>query len=600
MPRDLFADTASGPRDLLADQPPKPKKSTVPTPTDFPRVSPGVQKDRDFTRYGLLRSEEAATTADPNLRRELDDMNQRYPDFDARYKTTSAVTKAAAPPKPKIPAPETAGTTPPVPTAPQASPTSAPPKTGGLEPPSGVSGWAAKQLVDLYQKGSPLSYILEPLLSMGTAGTSGMVGGAMSALLDKQKGEKREDAFARGMEALTYHPHTERGRAGMEGVSNFVDKAKIPAAMPELAGMRSPIPKNEKWERPPTEREATIADLMDKGYTIPSMEGRPSMLNNILQGLAGKVQTERRSSMKNVDVVKRDAARALELPPETELTMAKLNELRSGPWRAPYIALDGMPRIVLDGQFVDSPLIKGIQEVKNPIRAPGPMGNYQRVQSRYITGKDAAEGLQSLRMEARGFQEKFKKTGDPADRKLAKEYSDAAANLESQVDRYLDQHGHAELMDDLRHSRKLFARSYQVEKALNDATGEVSPGKIAAQDTREGVVQGPLKNISDISKLSQRATQSESKVGATPDVSPLGAGAAMMANNPTRALDYLLLRPLLTRLITSPTYQDKFVRPDLGQKMPISRGAPYAEMEGSLGAVMAAMQDKERRKKAGQ
>lgn len=593
---------AAGPWTKFAGQKPA-KPASTPTPANFPKMSGTEQRERDFVRYGLLRSEESGAANDPNLQRELADMDRRYPDFRERHQKTQPIVKAATPPAPKFPQPQPAQAPIPSGPPPQAgapAPTPAPAAAPAVPDEKAQRG---AQYDAIMQKGTPLNAILEPLLAMLTGGTTGMAGGSVAAITDKQAGEKREDAYARGADALTYSPKSDYGKAGMAQVEKLLgwlqDTGKMPAALPELFGLGGSGVRKEKWERPPTVREGTVADLMDKGYTMPPMEGNPSTLNNLLQGMGGKVQSERAASRKNVDVIKRDAARALELPPETELTVQRIKDLRAGDWRAPYIAMDTIPRIVLDDQAVTSDLWPKINDVTNPGNIPGPMGNHPRVQSRYITGKDAAEGMQQLRADANDLWKQYRKDGNPETKKSAKAHSKALAELESQVDRYLKQHGHEDLLDQLQHSRTLYARSYTVENALNDATGEVDARKVLSGDKATRSAAGPLKNISDAAELSRRATQSESTVGATPDISPLGIGAATISNNPTRAIDYLLLRPLITRLINSPGYQDRFVRPDLTESMRLPSGPPYAENTGALGAIQALMADKRKREEEG-
>lgn len=83
------------------------------------------------------------------------------------------------------------------------------------------------------------------------------------------------------------------------------------------------------------------------------------------------------------------------------------------------------------------------------------------------------ENLKNARFAAREAGESFKNTGNPAMQKEWWKLKEIAQNIEDVVEKHAVQAGRPDLVDSLRDARKVIAKSYDVEAALNPSNGQV-------------------------------------------------------------------------------------------------------------------------------
>ncbi len=193
-------------------------------------------------------------------------------------------------------------------------------------------------------------------------------------------------------------------------------------------------------------KQQTLEEGRKAGYVVPPTEVNPSFINEKLESLAGKAAVKQEAVLRNQGVTNALAAKALGLAPDTPLTEGTLNAVREHA----------------------SPPYKQVAQIS-------PMG------------ASALEKLKDARFEASDAWKFYQRSGDPAARKEAAALSQKADLYESAIEKMAKQAGQPGLIDDLRESRKLIAKTYDVEKSLNLGSADVSAPALGSQLDKAGL-----------------------------------------------------------------------------------------------------------------
>jgi hypothetical protein len=137
------------------------------------------------------------------------------------------------------------------------------------------------------------------------------------------------------------------------------------------------------------------------------------------------------------------------------------------------------------------------------------------------------EGIQltrALRAKATANLKNFTNPEKVAEGKAQKAASDAIEDL---MEQNLATSKNKQLLTDFRQARQLYAKTHDVEAALNDATGNVNAAHLAKL-LDKGKLTGELKTVAQVAKSFEKATQRPEKIGSTPGFSPLDLGTAVI------------------------------------------------------------------------
>lgn len=186
-------------------------------------------------------------------------------------------------------------------------------------------------------------------------------------------------------------------------------------------------------------RDATIAAARDAGYAIPPTAANPTWINRTLESLAGKEATRQAASVSNQNVTNSLSRKALGMADDVGLTDDALYAFREAAAQ-PY----------------------------REVSALGPQA------------ADALEQLKQARHDATVYFKHYDRSADPASLKQANSLKAAAEALEQQLEQFATAAGRPELIPALREARKQVAKSYTIERALNDSTGNVDARALAA------------------------------------------------------------------------------------------------------------------------
>jgi len=279
-------------------------------------------------------------------------------------------------------------------------------------------------------------------------------------------------------------------------------------------------------------RDATIAQAREAGYVIPPSTTNPSWLNRSLESLAGKDATKHAASFQNQEVTNSLARKALGLDDSVSLSDDVLRGIRkeAGKSYADVAALDS-------------------------------------------TAPNVLEELKNSRFQANAYMKFYGRSGDPKALAEANMHKEAADKLESALEQAATFYNKPELLDALKASRKQIAKSYTVDRALNDATGNVNAKLIGKAFEKDAPLTGELETIGKFASAFPQASRLADDIG-SPGVSKLkfalasilGTGGAVGGGPVGAAAGALpFVAPDLAKsLILSKGYQSLMANPKYG------------------------------------
>lgn len=330
------------------------------------------------------------------------------------------------------------------------------------------------------------------------------------------------------------------------------------------------------------ETRAAVSAARDAGYVIPPSQANPTLLNNAVEGFAGKASTAQKASVRNQtvtnDLVKRDLGLAADQP----ITVDALKAIRQEAGQA-YDAVANSGTITPTqayGEALDkivAPLKKAAEGFPND--APSPI--IAKIESLRSPQFDADSALAKIK-ELRGMADSAYAKGD---KDMGKALKSGAAALEDAIDTHLQSIGApADLIDNFRNARQLIAKTYSVENALNAESGNVSAAKLAAQLKKGRPLSGETRDAAEFASRFPKAAQNVETIGSTPGVSPLDVWGSVTASqatgNPLLAAG-VAARPILRSVALSGPIQNRLAQVQSGPGI-VNRLATSPELQQLL------------------
>lgn len=304
------------------------------------------------------------------------------------------------------------------------------------------------------------------------------------------------------------------------------------------------------------------------GYVVPPTQARPTLLNRLAEGFSGKITTAQNASAKNQGVTNSLAAKELGLPADTQLTPDVLKTVRDAAGQA-YDVVSSSGTITPGQPYLDAldkiaaPAIKAAQGFPNA--KPSPV--IELVESLRSPNFDAGSAVAKLK-ELRTAADDAFRTGNTD---VARASKAAAGALEDALEAHLGQIGNPQALQDFREARKLIAKTYSVERAMNPTSGSVDARKLAGQLNKGKPLSGDLKTIADFANRFPKATQTVEGMGSLPQTSPLdwaASGGISAATGSPLMLASVMARPASRRLALSDLVQNRLVQPPAGAQSP--------------------------------
>lgn len=312
-----------------------------------------------------------------------------------------------------------------------------------------------------------------------------------------------------------------------------------------------------------TVKDATTKEAQSIGYVVPPTHANPSVLNRTMEGIAGKLTTAQRAAEKNQAVTDNLARSALGLRPTDPITPELLSSIRQQAGAA-YEAIKQAPIVVKsDARYVSDlrGVLAGSKEIAESFPDLADDGLEKLVSG--VSGAEFKPGpVIELIKRFRDDAKTLFRSDSPEKVALARANQQIAGALENLLSRNLKDQ--PELFAAFTEARKLIAKTYSVESALNPGTGHVVASKLAAQLGRGAPLSGELRTAAKFAKAYPKAVQEVSS--SMPGMSPLdvygsaAAGAAMDSIVPfalpasrVASREVMLTKPFQNRM-TTPNY----------------------------------------------
>lgn len=336
--------------------------------------------------------------------------------------------------------------------------------------------------------------------------------------------------------------------------------AALPGALKLAGGAGQAVGKLIRGPDQAPELAAAVKSAQAAGYVIPPTQAKPTLLNRLGEGLAGKISTAQNASAKNQAVTNRLAADALGLPADTKITPDVLKTVRDTAGQA-YAALGGVGTITPGPAYmsaldaISAPALKAAQGFPNAKASPV----IELVDSLRSPSFDAASAIAKVK-ELRAASDDAFRTGNTD---VARASKSAAKVLEDVMEAHLQQTGNTALLTQFRDARKLIAKTYTVEKALNPASGSVDARRLAADLKKGKPLTDELRTAAEFASQFPKAAQAVEGMGSLPQTSPLdwaAAGGISAATSNPLFLAITAARPVARAAILSGPVQRRLVQ----------------------------------------
>ena len=317
---------------------------------------------------------------------------------------------------------------------------------------------------------------------------------------------------------------------------------------------------------------------IQQGYVIPPTQVKPSLLNRVMEGSAGKLTTAQNASFANQQITNKLAAKSLGLPENTTITPELISDIRKTAGQA-YEDLGLSGRIKTSNKFnqaLDNIAADVIKSEKD-FPTEGKNEIIELVNSLKSPTFDVSSAVSKIRLLRADAEKAYGANNKP----LGKANREASQVLENTIENYLSNTKQTDLLDKFREARQTIAKTYTIEKSLNQATGTVDAKKLAAQLQRGKPLSGELKDIAQFSQAFPKATQATEGMGSLTQTSPLDLYASLglgtvglLSGNPEAAAAGLasgLIRPALRSAALSSPVQSRLTSQQMQNVSPEAR-----------------------------
>lgn len=408
---------------------------------------------------------------------------------------------------------------------------------------------------DVYYEANPVSY------------GAGRVAGAVAPAAAITKGAGMIPSFARAnpvVQGATLGATSglitpiNTGATGAEMYSDVGQNVAVGTALGGVIPAGGQVANMLRGKGPSPQMVQSIQQARDLGYVIPPTQANPSMLNRIMEGVAGKISTAQNASARNQEITNKLAAKSLGLPEDTAITPQLLADLRTTAGNA-YTNLGLAGQVVTDKSYINAlddiakPFVVAAKGF--PDAPPSPVLNL--VQSLKSPSFDATAAIEKVKQLRTAADDAFR-SGNTDIGQASKK---AAAAIENALENHLSKTGQTDLLDKFRDARQLIAKTYSVEKAANTTTGTIDAKKLAAQLQRGKPLSGELKSIAQFSQAFPKASQTPETMGSLPQFSPLDYFAGLVGGASTGGpgAAAILARPAMRAAALSSPVQNRLI-----------------------------------------
>lgn len=277
-------------------------------------------------------------------------------------------------------------------------------------------------------------------------------------------------------------------------------------------------------------KDATTEEALKTGFTIPRSMYNASFLTNRLESIAGKAATKQQAGAENQNVTNNLVRKYLGVSEDTPLSPDLLEQLRTA-HAAPYREAAALPagqvgttstKSLATGGTTQTPIVK--------------------------TGEQLVNELKVAREDARAAWKASKMSEKPAQARQQAEALDShVATLENQLNDLAKANNQPDLVQRLNEARQNIAKVHTIDKAMNDATGEINAQELLKMQNKNVPLTGEAKQIADFASAYPELAKPGAKIP-TAGVSKSEALAALLLGGVGHAATGNFMGTLLSTL----------------------------------------------------
>lgn len=323
---------------------------------------------------------------------------------------------------------------------------------------------------------------------------------------------------------------------------------------------------------PQAMRDLAFQKAQEAGYVVPPATTNPTVTNRFLESWGGKVATAQDASARNQPVTDALVKGDLGIPASQDVGEGAMATIRQEASNTGYKPLGNVGTIRLDTTYG-----KTLEGIAAPyVKAEGAFPGLNKndisatVESLKQKSVDTSTAMDSISI----LREKADTAFRQGDSGAGRAYKSMAKALEDAIERSLERRGPEAqtLLSEFRDARKLIAKTYSAEKALNPELGSFDARKLAQQLNAGKPLSGGMKKAAQASQAFKEATKLMTDSGSVRNTDViLGGGAAALSGNPLPLL-YPFSRMAARDFMLSPTGQGLLASPAK------SYGAPQTAM----------------------
>jgi hypothetical protein len=270
---------------------------------------------------------------------------------------------------------------------------------------------------------------MDPTTLPGRLAKAGVQGGVVGAFAPAQS--LGQVALNSGISAAS----STAGQATTEATDRpLLGAAVNMASVPVIsAGVNAARDASMKAQSRNSMKDQTLRDANEEGFVTPPSASGGNWFTRRLESVAGKAAIGQESAVRNQEVANKIARRETGLPEDSAISVAALDKRR------------------------------------DVLAAP-----YREVRALNKNAAADLEALREARRQSNLYYRHYDVSQDPKALATAESNAQQAAALESRIEGYAKQAMKPDLVKELREARTSIAKTYDVERALNVATGDVS------------------------------------------------------------------------------------------------------------------------------
>lgn len=284
-------------------------------------------------------------------------------------------------------------------------------------------------------------------------------------------------------------------------------------------------------------RDTTLAEARQAGYVVPPATTNPGVVTRALESVSGKAATQQAAGIKNQKVTNNIIRKELNLAKDSPITIDVLEGIRTKAGQA-YEAVKNAGQMIADQTYRNQVKLLSAEAdkiaasfPKAKLGAAGEIKELQEAMSEHTFDAGAAvEFVKQLRKEA--SDNLSFGVSEPAKKALGRAQNRAAGFLEELIERNLVATGEGALMTAFRDARMQIAKSYTVQRALNQGTGNIIASKLASELRKAVPLSGGMKTAAKFAAAFPKAAAEQTDSTGVSALSAALAGGGAATLNP--------------------------------------------------------------------